>query len=450
MAAANAPSASLVVYEAPNNTGDASALDLFQRIASDDAAKVVTTSWGDCESLIPQADLQAEHTIFGQMALQGQTMIASSGDSGSEDCFPDPAHSTALAVDDPGSQPNVLSTGGTSLTAASASAQSVWNNCSGQPTNSCAVHSLTGGSVGSTGGGLSKMWPRDPSQPAPSPVPAGACTNPQGCRAVPDLVYPSDPGAGSVVAYFSGALGGWTAFGGTSVAAPSTAGYLADVNQGCAATLGDVDPALYAAATGNSSDFTLVTSGNNDFTGTNGGAFTASTVYNAASGLGSAVDQNLLASLQGGAGCPSVAALGPNTGPVGGGNVITIFGGGLADASAVSFGVAGQGQIVGRSATTLSVIPPASASRSPRPSPTMATAGTSPADGAIASSPPTAASSPSAPPSSTAPPAVSSSTGRSSAWRPPRARRATGWSPPTAASSPSATPSSTVPWAADP
>ena len=42
------------------------------------------------------------------MAVQGQTMIAASGDSGSEDCYPvDPG--PQLAVDDPGSQPDVLS-----------------------------------------------------------------------------------------------------------------------------------------------------------------------------------------------------------------------------------------------------------------------------------------------------------------------------------------------------
>ena len=49
IAAFNAPSASLVVYEAPNDN-DAQALDLFNQIASDDVAQVVTTSWGNCEA----------------------------------------------------------------------------------------------------------------------------------------------------------------------------------------------------------------------------------------------------------------------------------------------------------------------------------------------------------------------------------------------------------------
>ena len=86
LASFNAPAASLVVYEAPNND-DAAALDM-NRIASDDSAQVVTTSWGNCEALTTPATIQAENTIFSRMAVQGQTMIAAAGDSGSEDCNP--------------------------------------------------------------------------------------------------------------------------------------------------------------------------------------------------------------------------------------------------------------------------------------------------------------------------------------------------------------------------
>ena len=50
LAAVTAPSASLTVYEAPNADSDVTGIDLFNRIASDDTAQVVTTSWGDCEA----------------------------------------------------------------------------------------------------------------------------------------------------------------------------------------------------------------------------------------------------------------------------------------------------------------------------------------------------------------------------------------------------------------
>ena len=45
MAAVSAPSASIIVYEAPNETTDGTALDIYNRIASDDLAQVITTSW---------------------------------------------------------------------------------------------------------------------------------------------------------------------------------------------------------------------------------------------------------------------------------------------------------------------------------------------------------------------------------------------------------------------
>ena len=347
LASFNAPAASLVVYEAPNDN-DAAALDMFNRIASDDTAQVVTTSWGNCEALTTPATIGTENTIFSRLALQGQTMIAASGDSGSEDCFPVNG-SLQLGVDDPGSQPTVVSAGGTSLVSASASSQVVWN-----------CQSFCGDSPGAGGGGYSQVWTRNPGQPLPAAFPGGS-TDPcgsgagVGCRSVPDISYPSDPSQGSVAAYFDGAWGG---FGGTSVAAPTNAGLFADTNQGCFNRLGRVGPALYAADT--SSNYTDIVTGNNDFTGSNPGDFTAGPGYDAASGLGTPIDQNLSIALQGANGCPSVASVSPSTGPIGGGGAITVSGGGFANATSVTFGSLGTGQIVSASETSITVIPPSS------------------------------------------------------------------------------------------
>ena len=340
LAAVNAPSASLVVYEAPNGN-DAQAFDLFNRIASDDSSQVVTTSWGVCEQDIAARDRQTENGIFQRMALQGQTVIAASGDSGSEDCLPTDGTS-GLAVDDPGSQPNVVSAGGTSMSSASAASQTVWN---------CRILCR---SPGAGGGGYSEEWPANPGQPAAS----GSGTDPCGlatCRAVPDLSYPSDPTAGAVVDYWNGVWGG---AGGTSVAAPSNAGLFVDTNQGCYSTLGRVGPALYAAQQASGSNFTDVTSGDNDFTDTNFGRFAAAPGFDAASGLGTPVAQNLAITLQGADGCPSVAAVSPNTGPLNNPGAITIFGGGFANASSVTFGPAGNGRIVSQSESSITVVPP--------------------------------------------------------------------------------------------
>jgi subtilase family serine protease len=344
LAAVNAPGASINVYEAPNNN-DAQALDLYNRIASDDSAKVMTTSWGNCEPDILGSDpayLDLEKGIFDRMAAQGQTMIAASGDSGSEDCFLYPnSFNKSLAVDDPGSQPDFISAGGTTLPSASEPTQSVWNSCSGAPAPSCAETAI---GHGAAGGGVSTKWPTPPYQ---SGLPGAAS------RAVPDISYASDPNMGAVMAYWSGQ---WIPFGGTSVAAPTNAGLFADTNQGCYSTLGALSPSLYARASANT--FFDVQSGNNDYTDSHPGKYTAGPGYDETSGLGTPIDQNLAIALQGAEGCPAVASVSPNTGPVADGAAITIGGGGFANATAVVFGAVGNGQIVNQTETSITVVPP--------------------------------------------------------------------------------------------
>jgi hypothetical protein len=347
LAAFNAPSASLVVYQAPNG-GDVVTFDVFNRIASDDTAQVVSTSWGNCEAMVPTSDLNTENAIFQRMALQGQTVIAAAGDSGSEDCFTanqQTGSALSLAVDDPGAQPDVISAGGTTLTSSGVGNQTVWNQCKGVPRTICA-NDIDGQTLryGAGGGGYSSYWGKPSYQDH-------LTTNPN--RAVPDLSYPSDPQNSSVVAYFSGSWGG---VGGTSVASPTNAGLFADTNQGCYSQLGMVGPNLYA--NGNSLNFTDVETGNNDFTDTNGGQYVALPGFDAASGWGTPVDQNLAVALQGAYGCPSVASVNPNTGPVSGSGAITILGGGFGNATSVTFGSVGLGQIISQSEYSITVIPP--------------------------------------------------------------------------------------------
>jgi hypothetical protein len=286
------------------------------------------------------------------MAVQGQTIIAASGDSGSEDCFL--GGDNSLGVDDPGSQPSVISAGGTTLVSGAVSAQRVWNDC--QELGICA-----NAQRGAGGGGYSQVWGKPAWQPAASGTGTNPCSGGGGCRSVPDLSGPANPSHG-VVAYF-GPFGGWTVFGGTSAVAPSDAGFFADTNQGCTNPLGMVGPTLYAASNG--STFTDVTGlSNNDFTNSNGGLFGVKAGYDAATGLGTPQDQNLAIALQGGNGCPSVANLSAHSGPLSNGAAITISGGGLADATTVNFGPAGAGVILNRTETSLSVLPPPSSTMS--------------------------------------------------------------------------------------
>ncbi len=350
LVAANAPSSSLLVYEAPNQVSGASSLSLLSQIASDDLAQVITTSWGICESDLTSGEASSESAIFSRMAAQGQTMVAAAGDAGSEDCLTSDG-SAVLAIDDPGAQSDVLSAGGTSMVGGAAGAQSVWNNCGVQDDDVCQDNS----SSGAGGGGYSETWAKPAWQPDSSGgTGTDPCSNQSGCRSVPDLSADADPDHG-VVAYF-GAAGGWTVFGGTSSVAPMLAGLFADTNQGCTTNVGLVAPALYAVDNG--SNFNDVTTGSNDFTGTHNGSWKAGPGYDAASGLGTPIDQNVAIALEGGDGCPSVASISASTGPESNGPDITITGGGLADASSVNFGSAGTGRIVSASETTLVVAPP--------------------------------------------------------------------------------------------
>jgi hypothetical protein len=341
LAAVNAPSSSILVYEAPPTGGDIGLLDMYQRIASDDVAQTVSTSWGGCEAEADGGQVAAENTIFSQMAMQGQTMVAAAGDQGSEDCYDGAGNTEAgesLGVDDPGSQPDVLSLGGTSLAGGDLTTQTVWNNCVGESLGSCQSNA----GHGAGGGGFSSLWRTPTWQPS----------NGSGMRSVPDVAGSADPDHGIAIVY----AGAWRTFGGTSDVAPTMAGLFADTDQGCTSTLGLVGPALYANDT--AANFTDITSGSNDFLNTNGGDYTAGAGYDEASGLGTPVDQNLAIALQGHDGCPAVATLSSDSGPVTGGSPITISGGGLADATAVHFGEAGLGTITSATETSLTVTPP--------------------------------------------------------------------------------------------
>ena len=110
LAIALAPESQIYVYEGPNS--DQGVLDTYNRIATDNLAKQVSTSWGMGENLVSAQYLQAENAIFLQMAAHGQTIYAAAGDSGAYDDYP----SSTLVVDDPASQPYVVGVGGTRLT----------------------------------------------------------------------------------------------------------------------------------------------------------------------------------------------------------------------------------------------------------------------------------------------------------------------------------------------
>ena len=284
-----APRANILVYEGPNSANDAPGAgpyDTLSRIITDDQARVVSISWGQCErahGLGSSSVLGSEDILLQEAATQGQSVVSATGDQGSEDCPGNPS----LTVDDPGSQRFVTGVGGTTVEAAGPPpTETVWN----RPASGSAADG------GAGGGGVSSAWQMPGYQlNAPSalhvlgPYSSGSpCSNPGGyCREVPDVAADADPNTGYVF-YFSGS---WQGVGGTSAASPVWAALLADADSSSACertAIGFANPALYQLAAVNYGRyFNDVATGNNDFLNAHGGLYPAGSRYDMASGLGS-------------------------------------------------------------------------------------------------------------------------------------------------------------------
>jgi subtilase family serine protease len=276
-----APRTRVLVYEAPFN--GSGLLDAYAAMAQDDRADVGTVSAGTCEPL--NNGTLGEDTVFEEMAAQGQTMFASSGDQGSEGCLNQADASptvlsdaglTALSVNDPASQPFVIGVGGVYLPELSdPSTATVWNN--GPFTSWQGNHVSSGGY--STAAGLSgwamSPWqvgtgtgnsPDDPNNPDDCGL-SGASA----CRAVPDVAADAD--SRNNLLYYCLACGspapqapGWWPSGGTSVASPEWAAVGALIDAGVpGGRAGFLAPALYRAAAADPSAFVDVTQGDTNY-----------------------------------------------------------------------------------------------------------------------------------------------------------------------------------------
>ena len=282
--AALAPGATkILVYEGPNS--DTGVVDTYTKIAADNAAKQISTSWGLAENSNSASVRNSENAAFQQMAAQGQSIYAAAGDSGAND------NGSSLSVDDPASQPYMTGVGGTTLSTVSAGgaykSETTWNN--GSAAN------------GAGGGGVSTVWPIPSYQTSVAGTAAskGSKTN----RNVPDVSLDSDPNTGYSI-YFGG---NWTIYGGTSCASPLWAAFTALVNQKRAAagnsTLGFANTPLYALATTGTyaADFHDIADGSTNL------FYPAVTGYDDATGLGTFNGANLLADL-GGSPAPTTTA----------------------------------------------------------------------------------------------------------------------------------------------
>jgi len=218
---------SVLVYEGPNTSSGV--LNTYNRIATDNIAKQISTSWGLGEEFNSTSELNAENNIFKQMAAQGQSIYAASGDSGAFD------NGSTVSVDDPASQPFMTGVGGTTLSIANDGtyiSEKTWGDAGSQ----------SGG-----GGGISTIWSIPAYQVG---VVSAATLGSNTMRNVPDVSLDADPSTGYSI-FFGGQ---WQIFGGTSCASPLWAGYTAIVNQVRASInaqpLGFANPSLYTIGKG--------------------------------------------------------------------------------------------------------------------------------------------------------------------------------------------------------
>ena len=316
-----APGAKVIVYQAPDTA--AGSLANFSRIVSQDRARTVSTSWGGCEArlTLDHSDLslvRAESKLFEEAALQGQSILSATGDSGSAGCFGSGGGGgqSRLAVQDPSSQPFATGVGGTTLYTVVNGKNSLWDpNVAGEPAPLQAVWNdgtvpdpSTGRTqAAATSGGLSSVWAMPGYQSRANrglgvinAHSSGRPCHSKRCREVPDVSANGDPATGYLV-YTTGpdATGAntpqWSVEGGTSAAAPLWAALTALTNAlpSCrGAALGFENPSLYtlAARPGNLTDVSapnpVTRAANNDAIGKNGGLFPVTAGYDMTTGLG--------------------------------------------------------------------------------------------------------------------------------------------------------------------
>jgi kumamolisin len=264
--AAIAPQAQIAVYFAPNT--DQGFLDAVTTAIHDTTNKpsVISISWGGPESSWTQQSLTAFDQAFQAAATLGITVCVAAGDNGSSD------GASGDNVDFPASDPYVLACGGTSVQASNnaITSETVWND---------------GAQGGSTGGGISTVFPLPPCQEGLSATLTAGGSTALANRGVPDVAGDADEDTG----YSVRVDGNNTVIGGTSAVAPLWAGLIARINSLSNKAAGYINPTLYQ----NQPAFNDITQGNN-------GDFAAAPGWDACTGMGSPNGANIATALGGG------------------------------------------------------------------------------------------------------------------------------------------------------
>jgi kumamolisin len=234
---AQAPGANLIVYEVPS-TSNSDFEFMYSQMASDNSAQIVSISWGSCEINLGTSYMKTVDASYAQMAAQGMTIFAGSGDDGAYGYLPGQCDGQKkLQIGFPPSDPNVTAVGGTTLNATSQfkyTRESAWTD---------------------SGGGISSYFAKPSWQVGP-----GVPTNKK--RDIPDIAFDADGNTGQYTYY----QGVWYSGYGTSYGGPNMAGYWALVLEALKGKRpGNVAPVFYklGATSSYKVDMHDVTTGNN-------------------------------------------------------------------------------------------------------------------------------------------------------------------------------------------
>lgn len=300
-----APSLRQVAYFTSDSTGFAATMN---QIAADAATRkivAVSDSWGRCELDRYNGNsslLTADENAVLSAASAGLTIFAASGDLGSKDCASsqsppvfDP-NANLLAVDSPASLPYVTAVGGTSIDGTNTENSADFSGAD-LTTASTTTTSWDDG-YGTGGGGYSAFVCASAAQAAVLPLTSQSsnarCATKK-ARGLPDIALSADPNVGGLDVVSPSGCASLSAsptsaalpcaVAGTSLATPlAAAGFAtAIVQNGALSGIGDITPALYAAA--GTTGFLDVTAHQNNSLDDNS-PFTAARGWDPLTGLG--------------------------------------------------------------------------------------------------------------------------------------------------------------------
>ena len=307
-----APNAT-IKFVISKSTSTTDGVDLSaQYIVNNNVAKVMSTSFGQCESSMGTSENNFYNNLWSQAATQGITSFVSSGDSGAAGCNGgNDASGSGAAVSGLASTPYNVGVGGTQFND-TANPSAYWSSTNNATDKSSVLSyvpeiawnesgNVSGGSgLWASSGGQSSIYAK-PSWQVCVGVPA---TN---ARFVPDVSLTAAGHDGYLVVQgHTSTVSGLGSVGGTSASSPSFAGLMALVNQKTATSWGNANTKFYTLANAQYASsgtviFHDITSGNNSVPGVTG--FNCGTGYDAVTGVGT-VDANSMVNNWTGAATP--------------------------------------------------------------------------------------------------------------------------------------------------